>query len=174
MTDIHPNIGTLGQTRSTWRDDNHLRGLLLRLVIENPQANREELEALYLDKAESNSTLVEEALRRSFDNDYWQLQRPAKRRRQLQRPANRRRPPTEAEITAVAEQLRVVVLLDLVLPNGKKLRECSGQECRQAGGWLTAVADRIGNRGIVGEKLSEAEVAALYANPKSRRKKGKD
>jgi hypothetical protein len=164
MTDIHPNIGTLGQTRSTWRDDNHLRGLLLRLVIENPQANREELEALYLDKAESNSTLVKEALRRSFDNDYWQLQRPAKRRR----------PPTEAEITAVAEKLRVVVLLDLVLPNGKKLRECSGQECRQAGGWLTAVADRIGNRGIVGEKLSEAEVAALYANPKSKRKKDKD
>jgi hypothetical protein len=164
MTDIHPNIGTLGQTRSTWRDDNHLRGLLLRLVIENPQANREELEALYLDKAESNSTLVEEALRRSFDNDYWQLQRPAKRRRPL----------IEAEVTAVTEQLRVVVLLDLVLPNGKKLRECSGQECRQAGGWLTAVADRIGNRGIVGEKLSEAEVAALYANPKSKRKKDKD
>jgi hypothetical protein len=55
-------------------------------------------------------------------------------------------------------------LLDFIMPNGKALRDCSGAECRAAGGWLTAIADRIGDNAIVGAKLGEAEVAAIYAD----------
>lgn len=54
------------------------------------------------------------------------------------------------------------MLLDLVQPNGKKLRDCSSEECRQAGGWLSAVGDRIGDDGIAGDQLSEADLAELY------------
>ena len=56
------------------------------------------------------------------------------------------------------------MLLDLVQPNGKKLRDCTGDECSQAGGWLVQVGNRVGRTGIVGKQLSEAELAAIFAS----------
>jgi hypothetical protein len=147
--------GVRGHTRSTWRDEAHLRGLLLRLITRHPDATRDQLEALYLDKAKRTDALVDEALRRAFDNDLAQMQKSP-------RAAHQR--VAAADVAAASERLASVVLLDLVQPNGKKLRDCTGKECRQVGGWLIKVADRIGNRGVVGRKLSEAEVASIFAS----------
>jgi hypothetical protein len=58
------------------------------------------------------------------------------------------------------------VLLDLLLPTGKKLRDSTGQECKQAGGWLTRVAKRVGDAGIVGEILNERELGEIFAGRK--------
>lgn len=157
MTDVHNETpGVRGHTRSTWRDETHLRGLLLKLMTQNPDATRDELEAMYLAAAKKVPALVDEALRRAFDNDLAQIQKPATR--------SARHRVSETEIALAAEKLKTIVLLDLIQPNGKKLRDCTGEECRQAGGWLTAVGDRIGPDGIVGKQLSEAEVVGIFAN----------
>jgi hypothetical protein len=82
MPDIQTNVpGIKGQTRSTWRDTTHLRGMLLKLMTQNENATREELEALYLAKARKTPALVDEALRRAFDNDLSGIQRPPAKRR---------------------------------------------------------------------------------------------
>jgi hypothetical protein len=123
VTDIQTNIpGIKGQTRSTWRDATHLRGMLLKLMARNPDTTREELEAMYLAKARKTPSLIDEALRRAFDNDLSGIQRPPAKRRII----------SKQEIAAAAERLANVVLLDLILPNGKALRDCTGKECRQA------------------------------------------
>jgi hypothetical protein len=34
-------------------------------------------------------------------------------------------------------------LLDLVMPNGKRLRDCTGLECRETGEWLNRMGERL-------------------------------
>jgi hypothetical protein len=57
-------------------------------------------------------------------------------------------------------------LLDLVLPNGKALRDCTGRECRALGKktnrWLVAIADRIKPTDLVGAVMSETAVRRMY------------
>jgi hypothetical protein len=156
MTDIHMDTpGVRGHTRSTWRDETHLRGVLLRLITEHPDASREELEELYLAKTEMVPALVEEALRRAFDNDFDLIQKPPRRR---YRPAAA----PGAAVDAAVEEIKTLALLDLVQPNGKKLRDCTGADVRafeaQMPSWFKAIAAKVKPEEIVGEVLSEAEV----------------
>ena len=53
--------------------------------------------------------------------------------------------------------------LNLVLGNGKALRKCSGAECRAFGGFFGKVAERVGDRNVVGHKLTERQVMELAA-----------
>jgi hypothetical protein len=166
MAELNIDPGVKGQTRSTWRDPTHLRGLLMKLVRLYPDASRDELEELFLIEAKTQDSLIDEALRRAFDNDFARMEQPSPRPRKKL---------TEAEIAAAAERLKAIVLLDLILPNGKKLGDCTGKECRAAGGWLIEVGARVGDRGVVGETLNEAEVAKIFAGDgvTKRQKRGK-
>jgi hypothetical protein len=160
MSDIHIETpGVRGHTRSTWRDETHLRGVLLRLITEHPDASREELEELYLAKTEMVPALVEEALRRAFDNDMDQIQKPPRRR---PRPSAADVEAAKAAVHETVERIKEVVLLDLVQPNGKKLRDCTGADVRafeaQMPSWFKAIAAKVKPEEIVGEVLSEAEV----------------
>jgi hypothetical protein len=165
MTYANTNPGIQGQTRSTWRDETHLRGLLLRLITENPEATRNELEETYIARAvypwpvEDVPPLVKEALRRVFDNDIKHINRPAQPRQA--------RKPSDIELGAAGNRLKELVLLDLVQPNGKKLRECTVAEGRGFGGWYIEAADRIitegGNENSVYGVLSEADLIGILA-----------
>jgi hypothetical protein len=42
---------------------------VLKLITQHPDATRDELEAMYLAKAKKKEALIDEALRRAFDND---------------------------------------------------------------------------------------------------------
>lgn len=59
-----------------------------------------------------------------------------------------------------------IMLLDLELPNGKALRDCTGSECRKLSRrmspWLKKVADAVRPRQKVGDALDEAAVRKLY------------
>lgn len=54
-----------------------------------------------------------------------------------------------------------IALLDLVTPNGKKLRDCTRQDCRKLGGFYSRVADYIEGDRTVGMVLSETQVRKL-------------
>lgn len=156
MTDTHMDTpGVRGHTRSTWRDVMHLRGMLLMLITEHPDASRDELEGFYLAKAEMVPALVEEALRRAFDNDLAQINKAPRPRKPPQ-------PVSEDAIVEAIEKIRTIVLLDLVQPNGKKLRDCTGADVRafeaQMPSWFKAIAAKVKPEEIVGEVLSEAEL----------------
>jgi hypothetical protein len=166
MTDTTTiNPGVRGHTRSTWRDESHLRGLLLNLLRNHPEEERSELEKLYLAKAKggnfrarpANEALIDEALLRVFDNDFGRLQTPA-------RPQRRKAVPLSDEDIAAAEQrFAKIILLDMVMPNGKKMRDCTGGEMTQFGGWYIKVGERVGIDGIVGNELNEKQVARIFA-----------
>jgi hypothetical protein len=152
--------GVRGQTRSSWRGEDHLRGLLMQLYRENPDADRAELEELYLAEAKGpgfhalprNEAFIDDALRRSFAADYARVHQPARPQRRV----------SAADLAAADQRLRTVVLLDLVEANGKRLGDCTAGELRALGGWRIKIADRIGDdSAIVRERISEAEAIEL-------------
>jgi hypothetical protein len=70
---------------------------------------------------------------------------------------------TEAlkEAAVMAETTRQVILLDMVMPNGNPLRDCTDKDCAKAGGWLSKVAAKLKPGEKVGDVLSETEVRRL-------------
>src|SRR5262245_33381692 len=103
MTDTTAIPGVRGATRSTWRDDTHLRGLMMKLIRQHPDADRDELRLLYRTAVKCNEDLNDEAIDRVFDNDYARIEEPAKR-------------PQRKSTTALAathDHIKQVVLLDL-------------------------------------------------------------
>jgi hypothetical protein len=181
MTDIGsttPTPGTRGHTRTTW--DHGLRGLFRRLREENPRASKAALQALFMTEYLRDDDLMEAAGIRVFGNDWssWHGQQdedaepqsqprsvPARQQQDVRQrqsapvvPRPRRDPAVAAALVA---SIRTTILLDLLMPNGKRLRDCTGTECSQAGGWLVQVGTRIGSDGIVGERMSEAELRDL-------------
>lgn len=63
-----------------------------------------------------------------------------------------------------------LLLLDLVMPNGIKLRDCTGADCIGFGGWLTAIGKKVGDGRKVGDVLSEREIRSISAASSARQK----
>jgi hypothetical protein len=64
---------------------------------------------------------------------------------------------TKTKLDEHIEKRAKLILLDLLMPNGKALRDCTGTDCRKFGGWFSRIADRVGSK-KVGDVLSEKEV----------------
>jgi hypothetical protein len=60
-------------------------------------------------------------------------------------------------------RIRDVVLLDLILPNGKALRDATGADCAKAGGFYAAVAKHLKPTQVVDKHLSEANLQDIKA-----------
>jgi hypothetical protein len=98
----------------------------MRLISENKDANREEIEALYIAKCEMVPKLVDEALRRSFDNDWKQFQKPAVARRPAR--TEEEIEAVKAEVAAAVERVKEIVLLEWIMPNGNAIGDCTGSD----------------------------------------------
>ncbi|MBS9476190.1 hypothetical protein [Ancylobacter radicis] len=70
---------------------------------------------------------------------------------------------TAAAYERMKADLRAVVLLNLVLPNGKALRDATGAECAQAGGFFEAVGRAIKPQQVVDRHLTEADLQNIRA-----------
>jgi hypothetical protein len=72
---------------------------------------------------------------------------------------------TAAELHAATEAAKALIverLLDLIAPNGKRVAQCTGADCRKIGGWYGKLADKVPARKTVGAVLSEAQVRKLW------------
>ena len=79
---------------------------------------------------------------------------------------------TEAVLTARVHQAietKALVLLDLVMPSGKTLRNSDRNDCKQAGGWYLKLADRLKGKQVVGDVWKEADVRKLLPGGMSQR-----
>lgn len=148
--------GTYGARAQTLEDANPWERLK-RLIEDNPGADEKALLAMYRDylKSAEGEDYLDACIVYSFTNGYRALihrQRwpSTARREQIDK--------TKSVIKARAVQL---VLLDLLLPNGKPLRDCTGADCEVAGGWLLKVAVQVGDK-IVGDVLSEERLQELF------------
>lgn len=55
-----------------------------------------------------------------------------------------------------------ILLLDMVMPSGNPLRDCTGEDCARAGGWFALIAEKVGPNDIVGHVLKENQLQGLF------------
>jgi hypothetical protein len=125
--------GATGAKRISWEHDNP-RELLLALVQSLPDADEATLARHMRDHLLDGSRdcllpLVLYFVRNTL--------------RSLQ---GQRRQRSAAELRAATEATKALIvgrLLDLIAPNGKKLAQCTGADCRKIGGWYGKLADKV-------------------------------
>lgn len=84
------------------------------------------------------------------------------------RQPRKRRPPTKSQIAAerravevLTRRMGTVKLMDLMMPNGKKLRDCTLAECGTFGSWFRMIATKGKPSDIVGKVLTEADLQKI-------------
>jgi hypothetical protein len=138
-----------GAKRQSFKRDNP-RDLLKRLVEENPHASEQELLTLFSETVESDRThdYMGVIIEYWFTNNYHSL--TGGRRR-----AAARAPAAAHVAAAPAAGLRMrtlkhlkLKLLELRMPNGKALAECTGSDCKRIGGWCSKLATKVRVGGV--------------------------
>jgi hypothetical protein len=133
--------------------------VLAQLRAGNPTADFQYQFVKWRELVERDDECHEAAMLHAFRNLWTSLDRDAAKETPQRRAEREARAREEIE---KAKQKIVYRLLDFALPNGKLLRNCTGKECKEAGGWLTAVAAKVKPNEIVGKVLSEEKLRALY------------
>ncbi len=64
-------------------------------------------------------------------------------------------------ITKVVEKAKNIIRMELIMPNGKKLKDCTFKECSAMGGWLKVLATKGMPGEKVGDKLTEKDLQNL-------------
>lgn len=167
------DTGVRGATGQSWRADNP-RDLLKRVIDEHPGADRPALFRLFVEKLkdEDDSGYMETIIEYWFTNNYHSLvvarsgADPAERRSAAAAERERWIAGTTEKLREKIAEEAAIVLLDMTMPNGKTLAECTGQECadlsRRLGSWLHKVARRVKPDETVGAVLTENDLRALY------------
>lgn len=158
-------IGTTGAKRQSFRTPSP-RELLRNLIEALPAASEDILLRRFTDIAMGDDDLIMVILEYWFTNNLRSLKtRPiniasSKLAEQARAETMRQR------IDETINQRARVILLTMVMPNGKMLRDCSGRECsalsKKIGPWLKAIAAKIGPTRLVGDSLTEIQVRKLY------------
>jgi hypothetical protein len=148
------DIGT-GASRISWKHDS-ARNLLARIMQEYPDGD-------YKTWAQH---LRERAPEEDCDWPIY-LYFTHNHANALNRERRKRRYIKQKGVKRAKARLRTA-LLDLVLPNGKRLAECTGAECkrfgqqdRKRGVWLERVGDEVGPTKLVGDVLDERHLKSL-------------
>lgn len=150
----------------------NLFGAFRKAMMNNPDASRKEAFELFLESMRSDPAYLHDLALNYFDNmvGQWKVDRIGKSHSLVATSAAHRRAEVSAErrtesVARIAKatdelksRLRAIILLDMTLPNGKKLRDATGAECAKAGGFYTEVSRHLKPTQVVDKHLSEAEL----------------
>lgn len=170
MTHLNNDTDTYGAKRASRREIN-ARSLVQRLIDENPGLSRAENLALFLEEMERpvNKKYLPSILEYFHSNHFNSLAPEQVAGRKVRARSGDRDAGMEAadreykdEVkTKIKERATRMVLLDLVMPNGKMLRNCTGKEVAKSGEIFARIAGQIKPNEVVGDVLSEAQVRKL-------------
>lgn len=156
------DTGITGAKRQSWKHENP-RDVLKNIIEQNGRAAKEELLAIFTRTMfeKRNHALIETIIEYWFANNLNSL---------LNSNSNLKGQFSKPQITKIKEQIRErikiaagIVLMDIIMPNKKRLRDCSGAECAAVGGWLSVVSARMPPAAIVGKTFSEQDIRAILA-----------
>lgn len=169
----HAGPGITGAKTTSWEHYNP-RDIILRLFREFPNADdkviaRHLRDAVLGDEPEyllPCLLYVVRLTRRALDDEERAIKKREERQRTREQQPDERLQERVVQAKAnVTEHVRAEaekILLDLEMPNGKPLRDCTGDDCRHFGGWYQRLAERVEADKLVGNVLSEQQVQELY------------
>jgi len=134
------------------------RDLVVELVKKNPEADRKQLFVTFREMLDESGDDYKRAVEwYFFVNMYDYL---VTSRRAVPDPVERAeaRVQQRERIEAIKAQ---IVMLDLQMPNGKKMRDCTGAEMAKFGNRYQRIAERVGKGRLVGSVLDEDQVRAI-------------
>lgn len=134
--------------------------VLVDLVESDPTADNDRLFKSWWPIVQDDEDLLLAVARHAFTNMASALDRDRRKSTRKRRPEHH----VQAERVAVAkisERVRNIVLMELTLPNGKKLRQASFKECSAAGGWFKLLACKGKPSEIVGKVLTEDDLRKI-------------
>ncbi len=167
---VHINPGVTGAKRQSFTHVNP-RDLLLQTMGENPKAG-EKVIARKTFAAMMESVDREEYVEALFEYWFSNNHRSAVQAADVDTPKHKEataKARTEAKekketLVRIGKRFLMdkVILLDYLMPNGKRLRNSTFLECLVAGGWLSTIGAKGELTAIVGKVLDEAAVHAIW------------
>lgn len=157
MLNIENRTGASAMSRAAHRNPLEV---LARLVKDDRSADADRLFSKWSEEMREDDDLLEAALRHAFTNMLASIDRDQKRAVAV-RSAPQTKTAQRVHVEALKSKIRQVVLLDIELPNGKRLREATFADCRLAGGWFIKVAKKGRGTAVVGETLNEADLQRI-------------
>jgi hypothetical protein len=161
-----------GATFQSWKASSP-RELLASIVNGNDGKSRDELLLLFNRAVRENDKILDTLIEYWFNNNFKSLKRLSEQPEPSQREATKRaKDEMAAELRAAVndavERKARIMLMDIMMPNGKRLRACTGDECRElsksTGRWLAAVSREMKPKQKVGEALTEDRLHELWGS----------
>lgn len=139
------------------KEENNPRDLVAAVVKKQPQGTRKELFEEFLALLQD----APEAYQRAVDfyffvnmHDYMTSNRS--------RPDSLRKADAIAQLAERVEAIKAqIVMLDLTMPNGKAMKDCTGAEMAKFGNRFQKIAERVGKAKTVGSVFSEEQVKEI-------------
>jgi CheY-like chemotaxis protein len=158
-----------GATIQSWKASNP-RELLAFVVNGNDGKSRDELLHLFNRAVRENDEILDTLIEYWFNNNFKSLERLSEpsQREALKRARDEKASEFRAAINDAVERKARIMLMDIMMPNGKRLRACTGDECRElsksTGRWLAAVSREMKPKQKVGEALTEDRLHELWGS----------
>jgi len=163
-----PGPGVYGAKVQSWRHANP-RDILKRIIDEHPNEDKAFIFREFKEQIRDDEDVISAIIEYWFSNNYHSLmgdrpERRAQRQEERAERAREREKKTEAMAEIIKERAKKLVILDMVMPNGKLLRDCTGEDCIKAGGWFHKIAARLKNpTDVVGRVFSEKRLRQIWS-----------
>lgn len=157
---MEASLGQRGATRQSWSRSS-IRAVIFELQTDNPLVDHDALVKLLAERMRDDDDALiaaaDYAVTAAENAQDGYSRGGARRRRSPQESARER-----AEIAAAVENIKSqILLLNLEMPNGKRMRYCTGAEMAKFGKAYERIAKKVGSTKMVASVLSEAQVRAL-------------
>lgn len=152
-------VGHHAATCQSYKDEVSMKELVTRLRDEYPAAGMDEIIRRFHERASAEPDYLNACVEYAVMNTWNNLEKL--RRQSIQRPIPvlaAQREELTSKVEAIKEQ---IMLLNLEMPNGKRMRWCTGAEMEKFGARYQQIAKKVGKTKTVGEVLSEEQVKAI-------------
>jgi hypothetical protein len=153
-------VAKQASTHQSWQKDS-VRAAVAELKNSHPSLDEAGLIQLFAERMKADDTLLSAAAEYVVILAVNSLQRAASVRSdgtadvQATRAVER-----EVVVANIKEQ---IMLLNLEMPNGKRMRWCTGAEMEKFGGAYVRIGKKVGKTKMVGSELSEQQVREIVS-----------
>lgn len=156
---MEASIGHHAATRQSWSEQTDMKELITRLRDEYPGAALDEIVRRFRERVRDNEEYLIACTEYAVVNTWNNMERLL--RQSIVRPAPHIAQAAAQEREAKIQEISDRLLLNLEMPNGKRMRWCTGGEMKKFGGAYTRIGEKVGRSKTVGQVLSEDQVKAI-------------
>jgi hypothetical protein len=135
--------------------------LLRRMRDADSTADPERIFKKWYKQVVEDEAYLLATLHHAYTNMWVSLERDEPKKITTKEDLAKRRKEQKEKVTGLVKRITNIVLLDVVLPCGKRLRDATFAECAEAGGWFSKIAKMGRPNQLVGKILSEEDLHAV-------------